>query len=92
MNVTDSENSGESSSDSEFEGFKEEDIRLIRNVQQYKAILNPYYDQDVSKAVAANTTPTIAPFTRNVSLIVNLEEDATPNAHSKWSSILVLLF
>lgn len=83
VNVSDSEISSDSGSDMEFEGFEEEDIRLIGNVQRFTAIWNPDYDREVPKDLAMNwssldTPPTLAPFTRNVGLTVDLADDASP--------------
>ena len=56
---------------------------MLGNVLRYTSILHPDYDQEVPKDVTLNwtnvdTPPTIAPFNRDVSLTVNLEEDASP--------------
>ena len=83
MHVSENQSSAESGSDSEFEGFGEEGITLIGNMR-YTAILNLDYNGDSHpKDVAANwtaidTPSTIAPFTGNVGLTVNLAEDAAP--------------
>ena len=87
-NLRDSEsesdnNSANSGSDSEFEGFEGEEVQLLGNVLRYTSILNPDYDREVPKDVTLNwtdvdTPPTIAPFNRDVGLTVHLEEVASP--------------
>lgn len=83
MFESENESSGENSSDSDFEGFEADDIRLIGNVQRFTAILNPDYDREVPKDMEMNwstvdSPPTVAPFTRNTRLTVDLADDASP--------------
>lgn len=83
MFESENKSSGENSSDSDFEGFEADDIRLIGNVQRFTAILNPDYDREVPKDMEMNwstvdSPPTVAPFTRNTRLTVDLADDASP--------------
>ena len=61
MVESENERSGKTSSDSDFEGFKAEDVRLIGNVQQFTAILNPDYDREVPKDMEMNRSTIDSP-------------------------------
>ncbi|MCG7879142.1 MAG: transposase [Candidatus Thiodiazotropha taylori] len=84
-NIADSgsDNSADSGSESEFEGFEEDEVAVNGNILNHTVILNPNYDRIIARDEELNwsnidTPPTIAPFTRDVGLTVDLDEEAEP--------------